>query len=141
MAPPDSSDSSDAERSSISPDADSSDDSAFVYCRSCGAKAPSDWTFCRSCQSSLDDAFPSDNKEELAAELYTRTPDTEGEPGCPKCGRTKAEVEIVETTGIAVTPRIAAQNDRFRMVSCLHCGYCEFYSGGDPEILVDLFME
>ena len=40
-----------------------------------------------------------------------------------------------------MTPRIAAQNDRFRVVSCARCGFCEFYLGGDPEILADFFLE
>ena len=114
--------------------------SDFVYCRSCGAKAPSGWSFCRSCESSLADALPPERKRELSTELYGES-DSDVERGCPKCGHDEVEVDIVETTGIAVTPRIAAQNDRFRVVSCAHCGFCEFYLGGDPEILADLFLE
>jgi len=115
-------------------------DPGYVYCRACGTKAPSDWTFCRSCQASLDDALPPERKEELLTDVYPESQSAD-EPGCPKCGHTDPEVEIVETTGIAVTPRIAAENDRFRVVSCTHCGYCEFFKGGDPDILTDLFLE
>lgn len=113
----------------------------FVYCRSCGLKASSGWTFCRSCESSLDDAVPPDKKQEFFEEVYGKKPDSNGDAGCPKCGRAEAEVELVETTGIAVTALVAAQNNRFRVVSCTHCQYCEFYKGGDPELLINLFLE
>lgn len=122
-------------------DGDGSAESRFVYCRSCGVKASSEWSFCRACESSLDDAVPQSEKQEFFADLYGQKSDADGDVGCPKCGRADPEVEIVETTGTAVTAIVAAQNKRFRLVSCTHCQYCEFYKGGDPEVLIDLFLE
>lgn len=125
---------------SASSDADESDGPQYVFCRSCGTKASADWSFCRSCESSLDDAIPSNEKESLLDTVYGDQSE-EGDAGCPKCGHTEAEARLVETTGVDVLPRIPASNDRFRVVSCGRCGYCEFYDRGDPELLVDLFFE
>lgn len=120
---------------------DAASESAFVYCRSCGSRASADWSYCRSCESSLENAVPPEGRRELAAELFDAEDLPTDERGCRKCGRADAVADILETTGVAVTPRIAAQNDRFRVVACEHCGYTEFFTHGDEEMLIELFLK
>lgn len=112
-------------------------DSAYVYCASCGSKAATSWSFCRSCQSSLDDARPPDDGlENLGADDAL---DME-EQGCPKCGNEDAKVDEISTTGTGLTKLFDLQNRRFQAVTCVNCGYTEFYRGQDSDIIIDLFL-
>lgn len=46
---------------------------------------------------------------------------------CPKCGGKKVETDEIRTTGAGFTKFFNIQNRRFTAVSCLNCGYTEFY--------------
>jgi len=48
---------------------------------------------------------------------------------CSKCGGKKAEVDEIRTTGSGFTKYFNIQNRRFTAVSCVACGYTEFYKG------------
>lgn len=107
----------------------------FVYCASCGAKAPASWSFCRNCESSLDDAEPA---EERSPGIDNRTEMEES--GCPKCGNEDAEVDTIATTGAGLSRLFDVQTRQFRVVTCTNCGYSELYRGQDTEIILDLFL-
>jgi predicted nucleic-acid-binding Zn-ribbon protein len=120
---------------STTPD-DGESDPDFVYCASCGSKAPTSWSFCRSCQSSLDDARPaSDGPAGWKDDVRTIE-----ETGCPKCGHEEAEVDEITTTGAGLSKLFDVQNRRFQVVSCTNCGYSELYRGHDADVIVDLFL-
>ena len=121
-----------------SDDSDDTDaDARFVYCASCGSKAPSSWSFCRSCESSLDDATPATEKSPLNDAEEVR--DIQ-ETGCPKCGNEDAEVDTIATTGTGLSRMFDIQTRQFRVVTCTNCGYSEFYRGQDAEVIIDLFL-
>jgi predicted nucleic-acid-binding Zn-ribbon protein len=114
----------------------SDDEPAYVYCNSCGAKASTSWSFCRSCQSSLEDATPPEDAEDV----YDEAPAFDEESGCPKCGHDEAEVDEIATTGSGLSRLFDFQNRTFSVVSCTRCGYCEFYRSGDADVILDLFI-
>lgn len=116
---------------------DTDTDSRFVYCSSCGAKAPSSWSFCRNCESSLDDATP---VAEKSPSIETDGVRDIQETGCPKCGHDDAEVDTIATTGGGLSRMFDIQTRQFRVVTCTNCGYSEFYRGQDADIIVDLFL-
>jgi len=119
------------------PSDDGETDHAFVYCASCGSKAPTSWSFCRSCESSLDDAHPPEHGlERIGADDVLDMEAT----GCPKCGNEDVDVDEVATTGMGLTRLFDVQNRRFHVVTCANCGYTEFYRGQDADIVVDLFF-
>jgi predicted nucleic-acid-binding Zn-ribbon protein len=62
------------------------------------------------------------------------------EQGCPKCGNDEAEVDEISTTGTGLTKLFDLQNRRFQAVSCVNCGYTEFYRGHDGDFIIDLFL-
>lgn len=47
---------------------------------------------------------------------------------CPKCGNTQAETKKVAMTGTGLSKIFDIQMNRFLVISCLHCGYSEFYN-------------
>lgn len=123
----------------MEPSESSTDESGFVYCGSCGAKAASSWSFCRSCEESLDEPVSATEAKELRLPPgFENRP--ESEYGCPKCGHTDAEVDDIATTGTEFSKLFNVQNRRFRVVSCTRCGYSEFYRGGDTADMLDLFL-
>lgn len=112
-------------------------DSRFVYCSSCGSKAPASWSFCRNCESSLEDATPADEKATVAdGDDVVSIRET----GCPKCGHEDAEVDTIATTGTGLSRMFDIQTRQFRVVTCTNCGYSEFYRGQDADVIVDLFL-
>jgi len=116
---------------------DTNTDSQYVYCSSCGSKAPTSWSFCRKCESSLKDAIPAEEKSPVAG-----TDEVQGiqETGCPKCGHEDAEVDTIATTGTGLSRVFDIQTRQFRVVTCTNCGYSEFYRGQDADVIVDLFL-
>lgn len=115
---------------------DATDGPSYVHCDSCGAKASTSWSFCRSCHSSLDDAVPPAE----ADDMYDDALAFDEESGCPKCGHDQAQVDQIATTGDGLSRLFDVQNRRFQVVSCTRCGYCEFYAAGDADVIVDLFL-
>lgn len=123
-------------------DTDDSDRPTAVRCPECGTRASADWSFCRQCEASLQDAEPADETL-VVGDDGERVPLSElraGEPGCPKCGHTEAEVDTIATTGAGLSRLFDVQNRSFRAVSCTRCGYTEFYSGRRPNEVLDLFI-
>lgn len=118
-------------------DSDDAASPAYVVCASCGAKASISWSFCRSCDSSLEDALPAD---EARQGIRTENAPNLGPCGCPKCGHEDAEVDTIATTGTGLSKLFDLQNRRFSVVSCINCGYSEFYRDSDADTIVDFFL-
>jgi hypothetical protein len=119
-----------------------SDRPTYVYCPDCGTRASADWSFCRRCEASLDDAEPADGTLTVRndGEEVDLSEHLSGDPGCPKCGHTDAEVDDIATTGAGFSRLFDVQNRRYRAVSCTRCGYTEFYKGRRPNEVLDLFI-
>lgn len=69
-------------------------------------------------------------------------PEPDADRGCPKCGRTETEVGSISTTGGGLSKMFDIQTNRFKVVSCTHCGYSELYrdtTAGSSDI-VDIFL-
>ncbi len=47
---------------------------------------------------------------------------------CPRCGNTHAETRKVAMTGTGLTKIFDLQMNKFFVISCLYCGYSEFYN-------------
>ena len=52
---------------------------------------------------------------------------------CPKSGNSHAETRKVAMTGTGLTKISDMQMNRFFAISCLYCGYSEFYNLGVLE--------
>ena len=50
---------------------------------------------------------------------------------CPKCGTVGGSVKRVSMSGVGLSKLMDIQHNRFIAVSCVRCGYTEFYN---PEI-------
>lgn len=50
------------------------------------------------------------------------------EKGCMKCGSRDAATKEIATTGTGLSKMFDVQNNRFLVVYCKKCGYCEFYN-------------
>ncbi|SMB84904.1 hypothetical protein SAMN00017405_1573 [Desulfonispora thiosulfatigenes DSM 11270] len=48
--------------------------------------------------------------------------------GCIKCGSTDAATKEISTTGTGLSKLFDVQNNKFLVVYCKNCGYCEFYN-------------
>jgi predicted nucleic-acid-binding Zn-ribbon protein len=62
--------------------------------------------------------------------------------GCPKCGHVETDVGTISTTGGGLSKLFDIQTNRFKVVSCTHCGYSELYrddTSGASDI-VDVFL-
>lgn len=46
---------------------------------------------------------------------------------CAKCGNREFDRDEIRTTGNGFSRFFDVQNRKFTVVSCKHCGYCEFY--------------
>ncbi|WP_456477780.1 zinc ribbon domain-containing protein [Geoglobus ahangari] len=46
---------------------------------------------------------------------------------CPKCGNTKAQAKKLAMTGTGLSKILDIQMNKYLAVSCLYCGYTEFY--------------
>lgn len=69
-------------------------------------------------------------------------PEPDADRGCPKCGRTETDVGSISTTGGGLSKMFDIQTNRFKVVSCTHCGYSELYrdtTAGSSDI-VDIFL-
>jgi predicted nucleic-acid-binding Zn-ribbon protein len=62
--------------------------------------------------------------------------------GCPKCGHTETDVGSISTTGGGLSKVFDIQTNRFRVVSCLNCGYSELYrdTRSGASDIVDVFL-
>lgn len=60
--------------------------------------------------------------------------------GCPKCGHGAAETDGIAVTGEGLSRYADYQNREFTVVSCVDCGYSEFYRGTGSGDLTDLFF-
>lgn len=111
-------------------------DHAFVYCASCGARAPTSWSFCRGCDASLVDArSPDEGPPDLPEEPAPTLDD-----GCPKCNCEEAEIDSIATTGTGLSKLFNIQTRQYKVVTCTNCGYSELYRGQDAGVMLDLFV-
>ena len=46
---------------------------------------------------------------------------------CQKCGNLQAETGAIRTTGDGLSRYMNLQNQKFGYVSCVNCGFTEFY--------------
>lgn len=60
--------------------------------------------------------------------------------GCPKCGHREAETDGIAVTGAGLSRYVDYQNREFTVVSCIECGYSEFYRRTGTGDLIDLFF-
>lgn len=64
----------------------------------------------------------------------------ENEPGCPKCGHTDTDTGSISVTGTGLSKLFDLQNNHFQVISCMNCGYSEFYRDDASGNLLDLFF-
>ncbi|MDG5789350.1 zinc ribbon domain-containing protein [Evansella sp. AB-P1] len=50
------------------------------------------------------------------------------EKGCIKCGHKEAETKEIATTGTGLSKMFDVQHNKFIVVYCTNCGYCELYN-------------
>ncbi|RLQ95407.1 zinc ribbon domain-containing protein [Falsibacillus albus] len=64
------------------------------------------------------------------------------EKGCIKCGSKDAGQKEIATTGTGLSKMFDVQNNRFLVVYCKKCGYCEFYNkdSSTASNILDLFF-
>jgi uncharacterized protein len=64
------------------------------------------------------------------------------EKGCMKCGSTDAGTKEIATTGTGLSKMLDVQNNRFTVVYCKKCGYCELYKkqASTASNIIDLFL-
>ncbi|RRJ32978.1 hypothetical protein EIK79_03760 [Halocatena pleomorpha] len=53
--------------------------------------------------------------------------------GCPKCGHRETARETVSMTESGLSELFGGQTNRFLVISCVECGYSEFYRKSDSE--------
>ena len=60
---------------------------------------------------------------------------------CVKCNETEYTTGEIRTTGSGITRFLNIQNQKYGAVTCLGCGYTEFYRTGGKGIgnVVDFF--
>lgn len=78
------------------------------------------------------------------AEDEREVPDTltvnDDRQGCPKCGHREADTDGIAVTGDGLSRYVDYQNREFTVVSCVECGYSEFYHRKGAGDLIDLFF-
>jgi len=62
--------------------------------------------------------------------------------GCIKCGHTQAGTKEIATTGTGLSKMFDIQHNRFLVVYCKNCGYCELYNKetSTASNILDLFF-
>ncbi|WP_435363253.1 zinc ribbon domain-containing protein [Haloarchaeobius sp. DYHT-AS-18] len=62
--------------------------------------------------------------------------------GCPKCDRESVTTDLVSTTGSGLARLFDIKTRQFRVVTCEHCGYSEFYDDSQTAEadVVDTFL-
>ncbi|MCA1053956.1 zinc ribbon domain-containing protein [Rossellomorea aquimaris] len=64
------------------------------------------------------------------------------EKGCIKCGSMDAGTKEIAATGTGLSKLLDVQHNRFTVVYCKNCGYCELYNkkGSAASNIIDLFL-
>ncbi|WLR42488.1 zinc ribbon domain-containing protein [Bacillus carboniphilus] len=62
--------------------------------------------------------------------------------GCIKCGHTEAGQKEIATSGTGLSKMFDVQHNKFMVVYCKNCGYCELYNKNTSAAsnIVDLFF-